>query len=40
MRPRTWVYTMLGHIGARGTDGKRFTSERIVVEKDGVKPPM
>src|ERR1700752_3744513 len=28
-RPRTWVYTMLGHIGARGTDGKRFTSERV-----------
>jgi superfamily II DNA or RNA helicase len=28
-RPRTWVYTWLGHLGARGEDGKRFTSDRV-----------
>jgi superfamily II DNA or RNA helicase len=28
-RPRTWVYTLLGEIGARTSEGKRFTGERV-----------
>jgi superfamily II DNA or RNA helicase len=28
-RPRTWIFTLLGDLGARDRDGRRYTSERV-----------
>ena len=29
LRPRTWIYTLLGELAARDQDGRRYTSERV-----------